>query len=44
MEVKLQTVDAHDSDALADLHGHSPERREHDLEGARKKKYDEANA
>jgi hypothetical protein len=44
MEVKLQTVDARDSDGLASLHGHSAERREHDLDGERKVKFDQANA
>lgn len=44
MEVKLETVDARDSDALASLHGHSAERREHDLEGTRKAAFDRSNA
>jgi hypothetical protein len=44
MEVKLQSVDARDSDALASLHGHSTERREHDLDSERKVKFDQANA
>lgn len=42
MDVKLQKVDARDSDALASLHGHSAERREHDLEGTRKKAFEDA--
>lgn len=31
MEVKLEMVDAADHSALAELHGHTAERREHDL-------------
>jgi hypothetical protein len=40
MDVALQTVDARDSDALSDLHGHSPEKRESDLEATRKAAYE----
>jgi hypothetical protein len=36
MDVHSEVVDARDSAALAELHGHSVEQREADLEGTRK--------
>lgn len=44
MPVKLEKVDARDHEALAELHGHSTEQREHDLEGTRKAEFDKKSA
>lgn len=44
MDVKLETVDARDTSALAELHGYSESDRESDLQGTRKAEWAAAKA
>ena len=44
MDVHLKMVDSRDTEALAELHGHSTEEREAVKEGTQKAAFDKANA